>query len=271
MIDLGFTVNVRIPTPKPKPMPLEVKRRSIIIKEIPKEYTVEFKPEVKKLHELMYVIPKEVVKELSLMAESEVLMASNHIDNDIVKVLRMMDLRGIRLKIVLNSSDCRGLRGLGLMSARCYLKTLALRLLTRIPFAAYALMVQPKVAPDLFYTSLGVLTGLTSAGLASLVGLTYFLNPQGWTYTQLPWVLKASALTSIITSFYVRKGKPLNNAEVRVLGEVPSSYFIVDGKKAIVTECPLTSTKPCLARVYKDGAYEALREFNVLWDVSQGL
>ncbi len=250
-------------------MPLEIKRRNILIKEVPKEHPIEFKPEAKKLHELVYVIPKEVVEELSLMAESEALIASNHIDKDIIKALRMMDLRGVRLKVLLNSSDCRGLRGLGRMSTKCYLKTLTFRLLTRIPFAAYALTVQPKVAPDLVYASLGVLSGLTLVGLVSLLGLTYFLNPQGWIYTQLPWVLKTSALTSIVTSFYVRRGKQLNNAEVRVLEEIPSSYFIIDGKKAIITECPLTSTKPCLARVYKDGAYEALREFNVLWNVSQ--
>ncbi len=218
----------------------------------------------------MYVIPKEVVKELSLMAESEALIASSHFDKDIIKVLRMMDIRGIKLKVLLSSSDCQGLRSLGHLSAKCYLKALTFKLLTRIPFATYAFMVQPKVPPDLVYTSLGVLSGLTLVGLASLVGLTYLLNPQGWTYTQLPWVLKTSAIVSIASSFYVGKGKRLNNAEIRILNEVPSSYFIVDGKKAIVTDCPLTSTKPCLARVYKDGAYEALREFNVLWNVSQG-
>ncbi len=273
LMDLGFAISVKLPTPAPKPLPIEFKRKEIPVREQPREppHMVELTPKSAKLHELTYVIPKEIVKELSLIAESEVFIASTDVDKEIANIIKGLDMRGIKLKIILLSADCNGLKRLGFLTARCYFKTVASRLVTRLPFATFALMVQPKIPLDAIYLAMGSIAGLTLIGLSSLVTLTLLLNPKGWTYTQLPWVLKASAITSLVSSFYVRKDRGLENAEVRVIDNMPFNYFIIDGKKAVIMDCPLTSKKPCLARIYKDGAYEALREFYVVWEHARSI
>ena len=276
LLDLGFHISVKVPTPAPVPEPPKVKLvrvPMISVREQPKEPPISLKEyeeavRQRKLHEMSYVIPKEVVKELSLIAEHEVLMATTKLDKELANVLRSLDERGISTKVLLEATDCKGLREIGIMNFKCYLKALGFKLGARLPLALYAWTFVPHVPPDPLYLVLGSVAGLTLVGLASMVGLTVALEPKGLSYTQLPWALKASAITSIVSSFYIEKGKRLENAEVRTIKYIPFNYFIIDGKKAIVTECPLTSDKPCLARVYKEGAYEAAREFKLIWQAS---
>jgi len=209
---------------------------------------------------------KEAVLTMLGVAEREILFASAEIDREITRILKEKERQGVDVKVLLPMQACKSLRRLGKATGRCIAKELATGIALRAaPFAVAALLpAEPAGIGAL--ALLGVPVGLSLPALyvATAAALVYWNS--ALKYTFIPWFLKAAAVSSVVSLVSKLSGRGGSNIEVRVADAVPATLLVVDGRRGLSSECPPSVSSPCLARVYRDGAYELSREFSLLWE-----
>jgi hypothetical protein len=213
----------------------------------------------------------EAAMQLVETANESIALASERVPKKLLRKIKNKVEEGIDVKLVLSESDCKALAFWGRRNVKCLGKELAAGLAVRsLPLIASTSLPGPM--PDLLHALLGALIGLSAPATLALSILELALWKPYFAYTQLPATLRVAAATSLVSLFtekLLRRPFRAENLEVRVLDYVLFTVLIVDGKHALSSECPLSSSSPCFAKVYRHGAYEAVREFSLLWEAAR--
>jgi len=226
-----------------------------------------------------FALTKINVRELTLslieLAENEVLLASERVPKSVLKALKRKLEDGVEVKLLLSSSDCRAMKFWNASSLNCRAKALGVGTLLRSVPAVVAYLL-PAAPPGLWdpLSLLGIPIGLSSPATLALSIMEVLFWKGSMSYTFIPWVLRLATVVSfaeLLISEARARGLRFDNLEIKVSDVLPITLLIVDGRRGFSSECPLSSSSPCLASVYYGDVSGLSREFSLLWEGAQPL